>query len=459
MDLNESKNDGLIRELGPVSATVLVIANMIGTGIFTTSGFIMAELGSPVSLLLCWVVGGIFALSGALCYGELGAMFPRAGGEYVFLRESFGRLPGFLSGWVSLIVGFSAPIAAASMAFAAYLSSSLPEAFEKGLHFPILECGILKISPVALIGVVVIIVFSAVHAYSLYLGSRVQNFLTFFKIAVICVFVGAGLWGGNGSWENFSLGIGYRPVFSESFAVSLIFTSFAYSGWNAAAYLGGEIRDPSRNIPLSLFSGTALVMVLYILLNVAFIFALPAREMSNIIEVGAASAVALFGVDTGRVFSLAITICLLSVISAMIMAGPRVYYAMARDRIFFHMFSRTTKAHKIPAASILLQAGIAALMVLTASFDKLLMYIGFTLSLFAALTIAGLMLLRFKKATPVTGYRTFGYPVTPLLFIVGNAWIIYYCIRSNPIVSLYGGVTIAAGILAFFLFENLGRET
>ena len=447
-------NHHLKREIGFFSATILVIANMVGTGIFTTSGFIMEELGNPQAMLLCWLVGGVFALCGALCYGELGAMFPRAGGEYVFLRESFGKGMGFLSGWISLIVGFSAPIAAASIAFATYFFRILPASFSAKFTAPFLEIGILAISPITLLAITVIIIFSLIHYHSVYLGARVQNSLTVFKIGLIIVFVVAGFCLGNGSIENFSQGLEISLIFQDKFAISLIFITFAYSGWNAAAYLGGEIKNPTRNIPLALFTGTALVVCLYLLLNIVYIYALSPGEMSGTLEVGTKSAVALFGDNISRYFSGAIAIGILSVLSAMIMVGPRVYYAMSRDGVFFELFGKVNTLRQTPVFAILLQAVIAIIMVITASFDKLLLYIGFTLSLCAMLTVVGMMLLRIKKPDLKRSYKTFGYPVTPLLFISGNLWIIYFCIKSRPITSLFGLGTIGLGVLFYSYFKR-----
>lgn len=444
--------------MGLLSATVLVIANMIGTGIFTTSGFVMEALGDPRAMLLCWALGGLFALSGALCYGELGAMFPRAGGEYVFLRESFGQCMGFVSGWISLIVGFSAPIAAASMAFAAYLLRTLPGLFPGKPDLALIHVGGFTVTPATLIAVGIIVVFSAVHSRSLSLGSRVQNVLTLFKVAVILAFVVAGLSLGRGSAAHFNAAPESGGGLMAPFATSLILISFAYSGWNAAAYLGSEIRDPGRNIPLALLSGTLVVSVLYLLINTVFIYALPAPEMRGVLEVGAAAAAALFGEAVGRMFSMMVTLCLLSVISAMIMAGPRVYFAMAQDRIFFQALGRVSQAHGTPSAAILLQAVIAILMVLTATFEGLLIYIGFTLALFAMATVLGMMRLRGKEALSNRPYRTFGYPVTPLFFVLGNLWIIVYCIVGNPVVSLYGAGTLLSGILLYTFFSHGTRH-
>jgi len=451
-------NHHLKREIGLFSATSLVIANMVGTGIFTTSGFIMEELGNPQAMLLCWIVGGVFALCGALCYGELGAMFPRAGGEYVFLRESFGKGMGFLSGWISLIVGFSAPIAAAAIAFATYFLRILPASFSAKLAAPFLEIGILAISPITILAITVIIIFSLIHYHSVFLGARVQNCLTVFKIGLIVVFVTAGFCLGHGSTENFSKGLEISSIFQDKFAISLIFVTFAYSGWNAAAYLGGEIKNPTRNIPLALFAGTALVVCLYLLLNIVYIYALSPGEMNGTLEVGTKSAVSLFGDNISRYFSGAIAIGILSVLSAMIMTGPRVYYAMAKDGVFFELFGKINGLRQTPVFAILLQAVIAIIMVITASFDKLLLYIGFTLSLCAMLTVVGMILLRIKKPDLKRSYKTFGYPVTPLLFILGNLWIIFFCIKSRPITSLFGLGTIGLGVLVYSYFRRKNRS-
>lgn len=447
-------NNELKRQIGFFSAAILVIANMVGTGIFTTSGFIIEELGNPNTMLFCWLVGGIFALCGALCYGELGALFPRAGGEYVFLRESFGKWVGFLSGWISLIVGFSAPIAAASVAFSIYFFQTFALSPGPLITLPFLGVNIVTISPLTMLATCLIIVFSLFHYRGLLLGSRVQNGLTLFKVILIMLFIVAGLWLGKGSVSNFSEGLDMSSVFQDKFAISLIFISFAYSGWNAATYLGGEIKNPSRNTPLALISGTSVVMCMYLLLNVVYIYALPAQEMRGVLEVGAKSADYLFGKVASTYVSGAIAVCILSVMSAMIMAGPRVYYAMSKDGVFFEVFRKVHKVHRTPAYSIFLQAAVAIVMVITASFHTLLLYIGFTLSLFATLTVAGMILLRIKKPTLVRTYKTFGYPITPLLFILGNLWIVYFSIKSKPITSLFGLGTIAAGILVYLFFVH-----
>lgn len=445
-------NGDLLRRIGIFSATVLVVSNMVGTGIFTTSGFIMAELGDPAMLMLCWLCGGIFALCGALCYGEFGAKFPHAGGEYVFLRESFGKPMGFLSGWISLIVGFSAPIAAAAIAFSTYFYSGL--GLDPGWNFSVEFFGltVAGLSAINITAVIIVVLFSLLHYHSVIAGSRVQNLLTISNIVLIVVFAGAGFAFGNGSVDHFVPGPDAPGFDAQAFAVSLIFIFFAYSGWNASAYLGGEIRRPQRNIPLSLILGTLIVTGFYLLLNAVFVYSMPADQMQGAIDVGAKSARFLFGTSVARCLSFAVALGILSAVSAMIMTGPRIYYAMSKDKVFFTALAKVSPEKKTPAYSIILQGAIACIMVITTAFEALLMYIGFTLSVFATLTVIGMMRIRRVRPDLQGVYNTFGYPVTPLLFIAGNLWIIYYLVQSRPLSVAFGLATIVAGIFVYMGF-------
>lgn len=444
----------LRREIGLFSAIAIVVANMVGTGIFTTSGFILQEVKSAGALLMGWVVGGVFALCGALCYGELGARFPKAGGEYVYLREAFGKPIAFLSGWISLIVGFSAPIAAGAIAFATYLLKAMGATVESNPVLSIKGVPVLTLSLPVLVAIAVVVALSALHIHSLRVGSRVQNLLTLFKVALVAGFIAAGLFSSGGDTEHITGHLSLAPMLDSRFAVALIFISFAYSGWNAAAYLGGEIRDAARTIPLALLVGTSVVMVLYLLLNLVYLYALPPDQMRGVMEVGAAAAERLFGQSIGRWLSAAIALGLVSALSAMILTGPRVYYAMSTDRVFFPFFARVHQSRHTPTRAIGLQAAIAIAMIATTAYDKLLIYIGFTLSLFAMLTVAGLMRLRFQDKSPSAPYNTWGYPLTPLVFILGNLWIIYFSIMSRPGPALWGLATIACGLCVYYYFAR-----
>lgn len=456
-----SATSQLKREIGLFSAIAIVVANMVGTGIFTTSGFILQEVGSSAALLLGWFVGGAFALCGALCYGELGARYPQAGGEYVYLREAFGKPVAFLSGWISLIVGFSAPIAAGAIAFSTYLLRAVGAAADTDRVFAIFGVPVFTFSLPVMLAIAVVLLLSILHVHSLRVGSRVQNLLTLFKITLVIGFIVAGMFSSNGSADHFTGGLSFGILLDGNFVVALIFISFAYSGWNAAAYLGGEIKSPSRNIPLAMLVGTLIVTALYLLLNLVYVYALPPDDMRGVMEVAAAAGTRLFGPGIGRWLNGAISVGLLSVISAMILAGPRVYYAMSRDGIFFPLFGKVSAVRHTPAHAIGLQAAIAIAMIVSASYDKLLVYIGFTLSLFAMMTVIGLM--RVRRADPGKGpeYRTWGYPVTPLIFIMGNLWIIYFSIKSRPAPVVWGIVTIAAGLgmyLYFYRIRSRPRE-
>ena len=446
----------LKRDIGLVSAVVVVIANMVGSGIFTTSGFIITELGSAPCLMACWLVGGLFALAGALCYGELGAMLPRAGGEYAYLHYAFGPMPAFLSGWVSLVVGFSAPIAAAAIAFATYF---LGAGGEPWLVMEFAGRRWLTVSAVTVLASAVVGLFSIVHAHSLRVGTRVQNLLTFFKLGVIVLFVVAGMMWGKGDLAHLGQTLSAVSGGPGSFAVALIFVSFAYSGWNAAAYLGGEIRRPGRNLPLALVAGTGVVIVVYLVLNGVYIYALPVSAMRGTLEVGTAAATALFGAGVGKVFGMTIALGLLSVLSAMIMAGPRVYYAMARDGLFFRCFGDVHATRRTPVPAIFFQAVIAVGMILCAAYDTLLIYIGFTLSLTAVATVVGLFHLRRMAPSMARPYRTVGYPLTPLFFIAGNLWIVGHTVASRPLVVICGLATIAIGwVVKYGINEKMNLD-
>lgn len=448
----------LKREIGLFSAIAVVVANMVGTGIFTTSGFVLEEVGSASALLLGWAIGGAFALCGALCYGEWGARYPQAGGEYIYLREAFGRPVAFLSGWISLTVGFSAPIAASAMALAVYLFAATGAGGDAG-H--VVACfGILSItwSPTTGLAIVVVVLLSFLHAHSLRLGSHVQNLLTALKILLIVVFVVAGLTAPRTAGDPLDGPPTVGSLLDGNLAVGLIFISFAYSGWNAAAYLGGEIRHPSRTLPLAMITGTGIVTVLYLLLNLVYVHALPAEEMRGVMEVAAVAGRRLFGPGIGRWINGAIALGLLSVLSAMILAGPRVYYAMSRDGLFFPLFAMVSSTRHTPTAAIGLQAAIAIVMIVTATYDKLLVYIGFTLSLFAMLTVIGLVRLRWRESDITPLYRTWGYPLTPLLFILGNLWIVIFSVLRRPAPALWGLATIAAGLCLYLYFTRSGAR-
>lgn len=430
--LSDSESLSLKREVGLFSAVMLVVGNTIGTGIFTTSGFIIKELYDPGSLLLVWLLGGLIALFGALSYAELGKMFPRSGGEYAFLKESFGNAFGFLAGWISLVVGFSAPIAATSIAFSKY--------FLELLHLPKSE------TFVKFLAVLIILLFSFIHVQRIKIGANFQAGLTTFKVLFLLVFLLAGFVSLKENFSNswtLSLNFKKESLFSFGFPVSLIYVMYAYSGWNAATYIGEEIKNPRKNIPLALLLGVLVVTVLYLGINLLYVKTLSFEEMSGVIEIGAKTAEKIFGKELSFLFTTGITLGLLSVLSAMIIAGPRVYYAMARDGVFFKIFAKLHPEKKTPVFSIFLQAVIAIFMVLTSTFEALLLYIGFTLSLCASLTAAGLIKLKKK------------FVFSAFIFILANLWMVFFTMITKPLTLLAGFLTLLAGFLLYqFRFQN-----
>ncbi len=439
---------GLRRELTVASATAIVISNMVGSGIFGATGFLAGDLGRPSLVLAVWLVGGVVALAGCLSYAELGVNFPRSGGEYIYLRETWGPTWGFLSGWVSFFAGFSAPVAAGALLFSEYLGHFFP-ALSRGIEpsfAAFLNLGAKQGVAVAVIGL-----FSVVNILGLRLAAKLQNLLTGVKVAVLGAFVLVALTAGRGDWTNFTetaVRVSTRSL-SAQFAVSLVWIMYAYSGWNAAAYVAEEMKTPERTLPAALLVGTSIVAVLYLSLNAAFIYALPLESLKGVASVGALAARALFGDRAGGFFSGIIAASILSCVSAMVIVGPRVYYAMAQDGCFFPDAARVHPRWRTPSRAVIYQAVASSVMVVTASFEALGYYIGFALVLFAALAAAGILRMRKRadwKCLPAVNWF---YPLVPAVFILASLWMLTYTLWSRPAEPLWGLLTIACGGLLY----------
>jgi APA family basic amino acid/polyamine antiporter len=418
------------RQLGLWVTAAIVIANMIGTGVFTSTGFEANSLHDPKTILICWIVGGVIALCGAACYAELGTMMPKAGGEYVYLREAYHPSLGFVSGWVSLTAGFSAPIASAALSFAAYITVLTHGAIDQ------------KLAAILLIAAVTVM-----HSFDTKFGGRVQAVFTGLKVALIVVFIAAGLGSGNGDWSHFaSQHGGFSNIFTTPFAISLMYVMFAYSGWNAAAYIAGEIEKPEKTLPRSLLVGTGAVMALYVLLNVVYFYAVPSDTLAGpsdtfapVIEVGSTSATALFGTRGGNLITSLIALALVSAVSAMVMAAPRVYAAMAADRALPPQLGWYSK-RGVPTVAVAVQGVLGILFVLVADLGALMRFSAFLLAVFAALTCGALFIMR-RRGLP-SAYRTPLYPLPPLVFIAISAWIAYAQFKANP-----RELAVAVGVL------------
>lgn len=445
--------NNLQRNLGLFPATNIVVANMIGAGIFTTSGLLMAGLNDPLLMLALWFAGGVIALCGALSYGELGASMPGSGGEYHFLSELYHPIFGFLSGWVSFTVGFSAPIAASAMGFSEYFCRALPAIpvwFEvAGIMDPAATKTALSIS--------VILIFTSIHYFGLKYGALVQNILTIIKVALIVFLLLAGFLAGDGNISNFEADTGVSGGFGglKTIGLSLMWIMFAYSGWNASTYLGAEIRDPAKTLPLSLIAGTGIVMLLYLGLNALYIYSIDPDDMKGVISVGGLAMGNLFGKSADVLFSLLIAFALFSSLSAFIIIGPRVYYAMAKDGLFFKSVSKLHPRFHVPSNSIILQGAIAVIMALSGSFEQVLTFMGFSLGLFPILTVAGVY--RLRKKSPFAP-RLPGYPYSQIVYVTTGVLILFLAFFERPLESSIALLTVAAGVPAYYLFRKQTRN-
>ena len=441
--------EGLKRRLGLFPATNIVVANMIGAGIFTTSGLLMAQLNNPILMLGLWVVGGIIALCGAIAYGELGANIPEAGGEYQFLSELYHPMLGFLSGWVSFIVGFSAPIAASAIGFSEYFLRALPAgaalAGADNGWSPELIKNLLSIS--------VILVFTAIHYTGLKFGAGVQNVLTILKVLLIIVLLGAGILSKQGDPGNFIPQTGIPGGFDgwRTIGLSLMWIMFAYSGWNASTYIGAEIKSPVRNLPGSLLIGTGIVLLLYLGLNAIFIYSTPADELKGVIAVGGLAMKNLFGGPAETLFSMLIAFALFSSLSAFMIIGPRVYYSMAKDGLFFRSIARIHPKFNVPSNAIVLQSVIAIIMVMSGTFEQILTYMGFALGIFPILTILGVFRLRKRRPSAI---KLKGYPVAQIIYIAAGIMILVLAYFERPVESSIALLTVVIGIPAYYIFKR-----
>jgi APA family basic amino acid/polyamine antiporter len=426
--------------------TAVVIANMVGTGVFTSLGFQLLDIRSGFALLALWAIGGITALCGAMTYGELGAALPRSGGEYNLLRRIYHPAAGFVSGWVSSTVGFSGPVALAAMTFAAYASSVFPDGVGANMQ--------------KLMASVLLILLTLVHATNHKNSSGTQVIFTILKIAVILSFiVGTVLVVGTPQVVNFSPAPGDGTIIlSSDYAVALIYVSFAYTGWNAATYLSSELENPQRTLPWILISGTAVVTLLYLGLNFSFLYAAPMDAMVGQVEVGAIAAQAAFGETAGRLTGLVLAMLLISTVSAMTMAGPRVIQVIGEDYPAIGVLGKKN-SNGIPATAIWIQSSVALLFILSSTFESILVFSGFTLALNSFVTIAGIFVLRYRQPDLERPYRTFLYPFTPLLYLVLTGWILGFTLVSRPLEALFSLGFIGSGLIFYWLAANRLSET
>jgi basic amino acid/polyamine antiporter, APA family len=448
----QPSSPGLLRQLGFFSATALVISNMIGTGIFATTGFMAGDLGSGGLILGCWAVGAVFAIFGALSYSELGINFPSSGGEYVYLTHAYGPEWGFMTGWVSFFAGFSAPIAAAALAFSEYLGHFWPSLETANARFVIgagtfsLRVGAGQIAACCLIAG-----FTVLNCFGLSRTAKVQNVLTSTKVIVLVGFVIMGFTAGTGSWGHFAEHAvrTSKVEVPAQFFLSLLWVMVGYSGWNAATYVAEEIRRPERTLPLALAAGTGIVAALYMALNLLYVYATPLEQLKGVTAVGALSATNLFGPGIAGVFSALMALSIVSTVSAEVIIGPRVYYAMAKNKAFFAPAARVHPKWHTPVVAIISQGLCAMLMTLT-PFRELLTYIGMSLTFFSVLSVASLFVFRKKRPEwQRLKALDFAWPLIPVSYIVVGAAMMAFGVVQAPAASATAFATVGAGALAY----------
>lgn len=422
------------------TALAVIVANMIGTGVFTSLGFQLLDIQSGFVLLMLWAVGGLAALCGALCYAELGAALPRSGGEYNFLREIYHPAVGYVSGWVSATIGFAAPTALAAITFGTYLASVLP-----GVSPTLLACSL-------------VVVLTAVHAGSRRSSGGLQRAFTALKFALILGFCVV-------SWilVEAPQDISFAPqpgdgrlLTSGAFAVALIYVNYAYTGWNAATYLTSELEDPQRSLTRVLVVGTLTVAVLYLLLNFTFLYVTPMDAMTGKLEVGYVAAQHVFGPAGAAIMGVILALLLVSTVSAMVLAGPRVLQVMGQDFAAFRMLARTNR-HGIPWVAVVLQSTLALAFILTASFESILVFTGFTLGLNAFFTVLGVAVLRWRRPALERPYRTLLFPLPMLVYLAITGWTLAYILRERPQEGALGLGIVAIGGLLYLLTARASR--
>ncbi|MDE0036688.1 MAG: amino acid permease [Gammaproteobacteria bacterium] len=423
------------------TALAVVIANMIGTGVFTSLGFQLLEIQSGFVILMLWFVGGITALCGALCYAELGASLPRSGGEYNFLSEIYHPGVGFVAGWVSATIGFAAPTALAAITFGTYLASVVPALSPRWL------------------ATALIVVLAATHATTRRASGGTQRAFTYLKVVLIAAFCLLG-WTLTDAPQD----ITFLPaagdgalVASGAFAVALIYVNYAYTGWNAATYVIDELDRPRETLSRILLTGTAVVMALYLLLNYTFLYVAPMDALAGKLEIGYVAAQFIFG-DTGAaIMGLALALLLVSTVSAMALAGPRVLLVIGQDFAALRFLARTN-AHGVPVVAVALQAALAVTLVLTATFESILVFAGFTLGASTLFTVAGLFILRWRRPKLERPYGVPLYPLPPMVFLALMGWTLTYLLVQRPLEGLAGVAILASGGAFYMVSRRLSAR-
>lgn len=440
---------------------MVMVGIVIGSGIFLTTGIMAKSIPSGGLILLAWLVGGLLTLAGALTYAELGAAMPEAGGQYVYLREAYGPMAGFLFGWILFLVYMTGGIAALALAFAEYIGYFFPYLGTNHiivtLDIPLLK-GSLHYSLTAgqMIGVSVIILLSIVNFIGVGLGKSIQNVFTVIKIGTIAGIIILGFAIGKGTPPELAMdpaGMSFGSIII-GFGVALVAVAWAFDGWNNVNFVAGEIKNPRRNLPLALILGTLGITFLYVLVNYIYLYALPMQETIGVVRIAEKATGALFGSSTGTLISALVIVSVFGSLNGSILVGPRVYFAMAKDGLFFQKVANVHPRFRTPGFSILIQAVWASLLTLLGTFEQILTFAMFIAIAFWIAATAAVFTLRKKRPDLPRPYKTWGYPVVPAIFIIASTGILLNTLIEKPVEALAGILLTALGIPAYFYWKQ-----
>jgi len=456
-----SSQNGLIRQLGLFDSSMVMVGIVIGSGIFLTTGIMAKSIPSGGLILLAWLVGGLLTLAGALTYAELGAAMPEAGGQYVYLREAYGPMAGFLFGWILFLVYMTGGIAALALAFAEYIGYFFPYLGTNHiivtLDIPLLKGSLLySLSAGQMIGVSVIILLSIVNFIGVGLGKSIQNVFTVIKIGTLAAIITLGFAIGKGTPPELAMdpaGMSFGSIII-GFGVALVAVAWAFDGWNNVNFVAGEIKNPRRNLPLALILGTLGITFLYVLVNYIYLYALPLKETIGVVRIAEKATGALFGSSTGTLISALVIVSVFGALNGSILVGPRVYFAMAKDGLFFQKVAHVHPRFRTPGFSILIQAVWASLLTLLGTFEQILTFAMFIAIAFWIAATAAVFTLRKKRPDLPRPYKTWGYPVVPAIFIIASTGILLNTLIEKPVEALAGILLTALGIPAYFYWKQ-----
>jgi APA family basic amino acid/polyamine antiporter len=458
----QNENVGLVRELGLLDSTFLVIGITVGSGIFLTTGVMAESLPHVGWLLAAWAVGGLLAMAGALTYAELGAAMPEAGGQYVYLREAYGPLAAFLFGWIIFLVYLPGSIAAVAMGFAVYVGYFLPGLSVDNVLVSVELAGIeLSISAGQLVAAGIMIFLTWMNVLGLRKGALIQNVSTFLKVAALGVFVVLGFWAGLGPAHELPSAMGTGESFSlvTGFGLALVAVLWSFDGFNNLNFSAGEIKDPGRTLPRALILGTAVITAIYLLVNVVYVIALPIPDMRGVLSVAEKAASALLGAGAATFIAIAIVISTFGATNGTILAGARVYYAMANDGLFFRSVARVHRRYRTPHVSLWLQCFWACVLALSGTFEQLFTYATFAAILLYAAAAASVFTLRRKHPDLPRPYKVWGFPVVPAFFMISVLAIAITVLIERPLQSFSGLIILALGIPAYYYWRHKSTET